>query len=283
MTSAVAIARPVARPVRAILADPEGAIGLALCALVLFVTVLGPHLAPYNPAGVDMSARLEAPSLAHPFGTDELGRDLLSRVLDGAQQSIPAAVLVVLFSALFGTLVGLVSGYFGSWVDMILMRLTDVFVGYPALLLAIAVAAALGAGLEQAAVALATVWWAGYARLARAQAAAIRFSLSIDAARSIGATDARILVRHVLPAVIGPVSVKATLDVALVIQSIAGLGFIGLGAQPPSSEWGLMIATAQQFALTSWWYAVFPGLALFVVIEAFNLTGDALTKTRARA
>jgi peptide/nickel transport system permease protein len=165
---------------------------------------------------------------------------------------------------------------------MILMRLTDVFVGYPALLLAIAVAAALGAGLEQAAVALATVWWAGYARLARAQAAAIRSSLSIDAARSIGATDARILIWHVLPSVIGPVIVKATLDVALVIQSIAGLGFIGLGAQPPSSEWGLMIATAEQFALTSWWYAVFPGLALFVVIEAFNLSGDALTKVWAR-
>ncbi len=276
------VSSPLARGFRALISDPEGAIGAGLGLLVLVVTILGPHLAPYSPSAVDMAARLAPPSLSHPFGTDELGRDLLSRVLAGAQQSVPAGLVVVLWSAIFGTIVGILSGYYGSWIDMVLMRLTDVFVGYPALLLAIAVAAALGAGLEQAVVALSVVWWAGYARLARGQAAAIRSSLSIDAARSIGATDGRILVRHVLPAVIGSVVVKATLDVALVIQSIAGLGFIGLGAQPPSSEWGLMIATAEDFALTSWWYALFPGIALFIVIEAFNLMGDALTKMHAR-
>lgn len=276
-------ATPAFRGLRTLMSDPEGAIGITLGIVVLIVTVLGPYLAPYDPSAVHMSARLAAPSLAHPFGTDELGRDLLSRVIVGAQQSIPAGLVVVVWSAFFGTAVGILAGYYGKWIDMLLMRLTDVFVGYPALLLAIAVAAALGAGLEQAVVALGTVWWAGYARLARGQAAAIRSSLSIDAARSIGASDIRILIWHVLPSVMGSVIVKATLDVALVIQSIAGLGFIGLGAQPPSSEWGLMIATSQTFAFTSWWYAVFPGIALFIVIEAFNLIGDALTKMRARA
>lgn len=274
--------RRVAAALRTFLSDPEGAIGLALCVLVLIVTVLGPALAPYSPSAIDMSARLAPPSLAHPFGTDELGRDLLSRVLAGAQESVPAGLIVVLVAGVLGSTIGLLAGYYGSWIDMVLMRLTDIFVGYPALLLAIAVAAALGAGLEQAIVALATVWWAGYARLARGQAAVVRNALSIDAARSIGASDFRILIWHVLPAVMGPLIVKATLDVALVILSVAGLGFIGLGAQPPSSEWGLMIATSQNFALNSWWYALFPGLALFLVIEAFNLTGDALTNMRSR-
>jgi peptide/nickel transport system permease protein len=258
----------------------EGRIGAVLCGLILFVTLFGNAIAPHDPDAVDIGARLEGPSGAHLLGTDELGRDMLSRVLAGAARTIPASLAVVGLALLIGGAIGIIAGYAGGWFDNAAMRVTDIFLGYPAFLLAIAVVASLGPGLWQAVVALSALWWAGYARLARGQARAMRTHAHVEAARALGASDAWILRRHVVPNIFGPILVKLAIDVALVIESIAALGFIGLGAQPPAPEWGTLIAASRNYALDAWWYPVFPGIALLIAVVGFNLLGDGVAKGR---
>jgi peptide/nickel transport system permease protein len=256
----------------------DGALGALIVFVVIFVAVFGSDIAPYSPSAISFTAQLSAPSGAHLFGTDELGRDILSRVLAGAGHTIPASLAVVGIAMAAGGVIGLVAGYVGGKVDNVLMRITDMFLGYPAFLLAIAVVSSLGPGLSQAVISLSILWWAGYARLVRTQVRLVRKLEYVEAARAVGASDKRIVFRHIAPNIVGPMLVKATVDVALVVESIAALGFIGLGAQPPSPEWGTMIATSRQYALDAWWYPVFPGIALLVTVVGFNLLGDALSR-----
>ncbi|HET7276037.1 MAG TPA: ABC transporter permease [Longimicrobiaceae bacterium] len=257
---------------------PSGVAGGLLTSGVFVLAITGPFLAPMESNHVDLSARLASPSAKHLFGTDELGRDLLSRVLDGASRTVPAAIVVVASAVVIGVALGAIAGYYGRFIDTAIMRVTDIFIGYPALLLAIAIAAALGVGMVQTVVALAAVWWAGYARLVRGQTTAVRQLLFIEAAKVNGVGGARILWSHILPNIMAPVIVKATVDLALVVESVAALGFIGLGAQPPAAEWGSMVANSQTYALQAWWYPLFPGLALLIVVLGSNLLGDGLTQ-----
>jgi peptide/nickel transport system permease protein len=256
----------------------DGALGALIVFVVIFVAIFGSDIAPYNPSAINFTAQLSGPSGAHLFGTDELGRDILSRVLAGAGQTIPASLAVVGIAMAGGGIIGLVAGYVGGKIDNVLMRITDMFLGYPAFLLAIAVVSSLGPGLSQAVISLSILWWAGYARLVRTQVRLVRNLEYVEAARAVGASDTRIVFRHIAPNIVGPMLVKATVDVSLVVESIAALGFIGLGAQPPSPEWGTMIATSRQYALDAWWYPVFPGIALLVTVVGFNLLGDALSR-----
>lgn len=242
----------------------------------MVLTVAGDLLAPYDPVKVSMKERLDPPSREHWFGTDEVGRDILSRVVVGTRVSLASSAIVIGMAALIGIPLGLIAGFTGGTVDNIAMRLTDMFLGFPALLLAIAVAAALGPGLYKGMAASALVWWPGYARLARGQALAIKQLQFVEAARSIGVPSSRILFRHVLGNTANPFIIKATMDIGYAILFVSGLGFLGLGAQPPTPEWGTMVADGRTYILEAWWYATFPGLAITTAVICFNFLGDAL-------
>lgn len=223
-----------------------------------------------------MKERLDPPTKEHWFGTDEVGRDILSRVIVGTRISLTSSAIVIGLAALIGIPLGLVAGYVGGTTDNIAMRLTDMFLGFPALLLAIAVAAALGPGLYKGMAASALVWWPGYARLARGQALVVKEQEFVEAARSIGASSTRILFRHVLGNTLNPLIIKITMDIGYAILFVSALGFLGLGAQPPTPEWGTMIADGRNYILESWWYVTFPGLAIAITVICFNFLGDAL-------
>lgn len=234
-----------------------------------------PLLAPYSPIDIDVMNRLEPPGPIHWLGTDETGRDNLSRLLYGARITLPTAVVVVLLSATVGTAIGAVAGYAGGRVDDVLMRIADVVLAFPSILLAMAITAALGSGLEHAILAIVLVSWPEFSRLMRGQVLSIRHNEYVVAASAAGATSGRILLRHVLSNAFPPVLVKATLDVGHAVIFIAGLSFLGLGAVPPAPEWGAMIAAGQsQFEY--WWVATFPGLAILSVVLGFNFLGDGL-------
>ena len=221
-------------------------------------------------------ARLLAPSLAHWFGTDEGGRDIFSRVVFGTRYSLLAAVVVLALAVTIGTTIGLVAGFAGGKIDEALMRLTDMFLAFPALVLAMGISAALGASLANSMIAIAIVWWPWYARLVRGQTLRLRQEQFVEAARASGASDARMVLRHILPNCWTPIIVQITLDVGYAILTTASLSFIGLGAQPPTPEWGAMVATGKDYILDQWWLATFPGLAIFLAVMAFNLLGDGL-------
>jgi peptide/nickel transport system permease protein len=251
-------------------------LGVALVAGLLFVTLFGPMLAPYDPYELNFPDKLEAPSRAHWFGTDELGRDIFSRVLYGARISLRSAVIVVVIAASLGTTLGTIAGFFGGWVDDIIMRISDVFMAFPGLVLAMAVSAAVGASLEAAIFAVSFVWWPIYTRLARAQVLAIREEVYVEAARSIGATNRRLMMRHVLPGVFPVLLVRMTMDSGYAVLFTASLSFIGLGAQEPTPEWGRMVATGRAWIINYAHYPTFPGLAIFYTVLAFSLLGDGL-------
>jgi peptide/nickel transport system permease protein len=250
--------------------------GAALCLIALGVAAFGRLLAPTNPDATNLVAMLKGPSSAHIFGTDELGRDLFSRVLVGASYTVPAALIVVGLAVMIGSIVGVIAGYYGGLLGNVIMRITDLFLSYPSLLLAIAVAAALGPGLSHSVLALLLVLWSGYARLAYVQVVSIRNRLYMDAARMAGTSTSRNLLRHIAPNAIAPVLIKATMDAALAVEWIAGLGFVGLGAQPPTPEWGSMISASTTYVLRAWWYVLFPCLGLLTMTLGFNLFGGAL-------
>jgi peptide/nickel transport system permease protein len=260
-------------------ANPVSAIGLVLAVGLIGVAVAAPLIAPYDPIDLDPGNRLLPPSAANWFGTDEGGRDVFSRVVFGARYSLLAAAVVLLLAVTFGTAVGLVAGFMGGKIDEALMRLTDMFLAFPALVLAMGISAALGASLANSMIAIAVVWWPWYARLVRGQTLRLRNEQFVDAARASGAGDTHTIVRHILPNCWTPIIVQVTLDVGYAILTTASLSFIGLGAQPPTPEWGAMVATGKDYILDQWWMATFPGLAIFLAVMAFNLLGDGLQET----
>jgi len=259
--------------------EPLTMVALAVIALFAIGAVLASVVAPYDPLAQDLASRLQPPSQAHWLGTDQLGRDLLSRILYGARISLIVGVVVVALAGALGTFVGLIAGYTAGLADEGLMRLTEVFLAFPPLILAMAIAGALGPSLGNAIIAIAAVTWAVYARLSRGQVLSLRRREYVEAARAIGAGRTRIIARHLLPNAIAPLLVQASFDMGSAIISAAGLSFIGFGAQPPTPEWGVMISEGRNFISTEPWLSLFPGLAILLTVGAFNLLGDALRDT----
>lgn len=250
--------------------------GLILISALVIFAAIGPSIAPYNPYGTNPINKLEGPTKTHLFGTDNLGRDILSRVLYGARISVTVAVIVLVVSGTLGTLIGIIAGYFGRGIDNILMRITDIFLAFPRLILAMAVAAALGRSLNNVVLAVAFTTWTNFARLARSQALAVKEADYVEAARASGATNWRILFVHVLPMCISPVIIQGTIAMGGIILTVAGLGFIGFGAQPPTPEWGVMVSDGRNYLPTAWWACVFPGFAIMFTVLGFNLLGDGI-------
>jgi len=252
-------------------------VGLLIIIALLVVAAFADVLAPYSPTIGDLkNARLLAPSAAHWFGTDDLGRDIYSRIIYGSRWTLYVVILVAVIAAPIGLLVGTVAGYAGGWTDAILMRITDIFLAFPKLVLALAFVAALGPGIENAVLAIAITSWPPYARIARAETLTVRNSDYIKAVQLMGASPFRIVLRHIMPLCISSLIIRVTLDMAGIILTAAGLGFLGLGAQPPLPEWGAMIASGRRFILDQWWVAAAPGVAILIVSLGFNLLGDGL-------
>ena len=257
--------------------NPMTMLGLGILLFLVFVAVLAPWLSPHDPFDQDLAARLLPPgSENYILGSDGLGRDILSRVIYGSRITLYIVTLVAIIAPVAGLFVGTVAGYAGGWADVVLMRITDIFLAFPRLVLALAFVAALGAGIENAVLAISLTAWPPYARIARAETLTIRNSDFIHAVRLQGAGPLRIITRHIWPLCISSLVVRVTLDMAGIILAAAGLGFLGLGAQPPSPEWGAMISEGRKFILDHWWVATVPGLAIFTVSLAFNLLGDGL-------
>ena len=254
-----------------------GMAGLAIIVLLVGVAVLAPLLAdPLSATTQSLETRLEPASRTHPFGTDELGRDILARIVFGARITLTIVFLVAVIVVPVGLAIGLPSGYFGGWIDVVLMRITDIFLAFPRLILALAFAAALGPGIENAVIAIALTAWPPYARLARAETLTRRRAEFIQVAELQGASHLRILATQIVPLCLPSVIIRLTLDMAGIILTAAGLGFLGLGAQPPAPEWGAMVSSGRQVLLDQWWVATIPGLAIFVTSLGFNLLGDGL-------
>jgi peptide/nickel transport system permease protein len=256
--------------------NPLALAGLGLVLLLVAVAILAPWLSPRSPLEQDLARRLLPPGAGNLLGTDELGRDILSRILYGARTTLVIVALVIVLVAPVGLAVGTVAGYAGGFVDGALMRVTDVFLAFPRLILALAFVSAIGPGLVNAIVAIACTAWPPYARIARAETLTIKNSEFIAAARLQGASPLRILWSHVVPLCTSSLVVRVTLDMAGIILTAAGLGFLGLGAQPPLPEWGAMISSGRKFVLDQWWVAAMPGIAIFIVSVGFNLLGDGL-------
>jgi len=259
-------------------ANGPALVGSAILLCLVFAALFAPLLAPHSPVAGDLAgARLMPPlSSGYLLGTDDQGHDILSRLLFGSRLTLVVVVLVAIVTAPLGLLVGTTAGYAGGWVDAVLMRITDIFLAFPKLVLALALVAALGPGIENAVIAIALTSWPPYARIARAETLAIRNSDYVAAVRLMGAAPARIVLRHVVPMCLSSLIVRVTLDMAGIILIAAGLGFLGLGAQPPLPEWGAMIASGRRFILDQWWVATMPGLAILFVSLGFNLVGDGL-------
>lgn len=254
----------------------SGYVGTAVIALLVLAAVIGPWVEPLSPSHQDFTALLQSPRGAHPLGTDQLGRDVLSRLLSGARISLLLGVTVVLCSGIVGAVVGLVAGFVGGLVESAFMRLADLFLAFPKLILAIAVSASLGPSLKNLLIAVSLTWWPEYARLARSVVIVLKHAEYVDAARVLGVPRRALMTRHMLPAVIPQIVVKGTMDVGFSIVYIAGLSFIGLGIQPPTAEWGLMVADGRQSIQSAWWVSTFPGLAILLAGLAFNLAGEAI-------
>ncbi len=253
--------------------------GLTIVSLLLVIAVFGVMFVPFPDhvtGGIETAARFQPPSARHWFGTNELGQDIFSLVIAGTRISLLSGFGVVMIAAFVGGLVGGVAGYLGGWVDEVLMRLTDLMLTLPSLILAMAVAAALGAGLDHMVFAISLSWWPGFARLVRGEVLAKKEDLFVQAALALGASDVRILFRHVLPNVVSPVIVKMSLDMGFAILAVAALGFIGIGVKPPTPEWGSLLSTARGYLPDYWWTAIFPGMAIFIAVFGFNLLGDGL-------
>ncbi len=256
--------------------------GLLIVITLILIAVTAPWIVPFpeealgKPHTPVSQYKLLPPNRTNLFGTDDLGRDIFSRVLYGTRISLRIGILVVTIVLLIGVPLGAVAGTLGGRIDELIMRVTDMFLGFPSLLLAIAIAASLGAGLTNAMIAISLTWWPWYTRLVRAQAFSIREQPFVEAARSVGLSRSTITFRHILPNCLSPVLIMATMDIGYVILTAAGLSFIGLGAKPWDPEWGVMVATGRRVILHHWWYPVFPGLAIFIAVLGFNLFGDGL-------
>ncbi|MBB6486190.1 D,D-dipeptide ABC transporter permease [Rhizobium lusitanum] len=256
--------------------SPLTLVGITIILLLVFVIIAAPWIAPYNPDKVSLIARLRPPSAAHWFGTDEVGRDLFSRVIYGSRASCGAAFMIVLISMSVGVLIGCFSGVVGGRIDTGIMRLMDVIMALPALVLAMALAAALGPSLFNSMLAVAIVRIPAYVRLARGQTLSLREQIFVKASRTFGASPFYILRWHILPNVMSPIIVQSTLDLGSVVLIAAALSFIGLGAQPPTAEWGALVSSGRSYMLDQWWYATFPGLAILLSAISCNLVGDGI-------
>lgn len=256
--------------------NPLTLAGLLIVLVVAAIALLAPMISPYDPDMIDWTARLEGPSRSHPFGTDEVGRDIMSRVFWGARLSVGVGLMIVGIAVSAGVLIGSVAGFSGGIGDVVIMRLMDMVLAFPSLVLAMALSAALGPNLRNAMLAIAFVRVPVYVRLVRGQALAVREREYVRAARTFGAKAAWIVRRHILPNTMTPVMVQATLDIGGAILTAAALSFLGLGAQQPTAEWGAMVSAGRRFILDQWWYASFPGAAIFVTAIGFNLFGDGL-------
>ena len=261
---------------RRLIANPLSAAGLALVLFAVVVALAAPLIAPADPIAMMPDLRLQPPSLAHWMGTDDGGRDILSRIIFGTRSSLLTALGILAVASVTGTAIGLAAGYFGGWVDEILMRITDMFLAFPALVLAMGLAATLGPSLFNAMLATAVVWWPWYARLVRGQALHLKQEAFVEAARVSGASALRIAFHHILRNCLTPIIVQMSLDIGYAILTLASLSFIGLGAQPPTPEWGSMVSVGRDYFLDQWWMVTFPGLAIFLAVMAFNLLGDGL-------
>ena len=251
--------------------------GLVIVGILLLVAIFAPWIAPHDPLTQDLSRRLLPPGTpGNILGTDDFGRDILSRIIHGARITLYIIALVAVTAPVLGLLIGTVAGYFGGWIDAVLMRLTDIFLAFPRLILALALVAVLGPGIENAVLAIALTAWPPYARVARAETLTVRSSDYIAAIRLQGASAPRIIAGHVVPMCLPSVIIRVTLDMAGVILTAAGLGFLGLGVQPPLPEWGAMISAGRKYLFEQWWVATMPGLAIFIVSLGFNLLGDGL-------
>ena len=264
------------RTFRRIRRKPLLVVGTVIVLCILILAAFPNQIAPYNPVKSNLSHRLEAPSAEHWFGTDTLGRDILSRVIHGSRISVMTGFFVVFFAASVGSLLGAVAGFFGGAIDQIIMRAVDVLIAFPYLILAMALAAALGPSLVNTMIALIIVWAPRYARMMRGQVIQTMTCEYVESAKGIGAGRMRILLSHVLRNCFEPVLIKGTLDVGTTIMYAAALSFIGLGAQPPTPEWGAMVSQSRAYMLHSWWYTTFPGLAILVATLGFNLMGDGI-------
>lgn len=262
--------------VRRIVYSPLTLLGLLLVIVILGTATFAPLIAPYSPTEVNLLAKLQGPSAAHWFGTDEVGRDIFSRIVYGTRISLKIGLLVVAIAFPIGTILGAVAGYVGGKVDQVIMRMTDIFLSFPGIILAMSIAAALGPSIENVLLALAITWWPWYTRIVRSSVLSIKNSEFIEASRAVGANPIRILFKEVIPNSIAPASIQASLDLGFVILAAAGLSFIGLGAQPPSPEWGAMLSSSREIIRDAWWAATFPGVAILLTVLGFNLLGDGL-------
>jgi peptide/nickel transport system permease protein len=262
--------------VRHLAGNPSSLFGLVVISVLIVLAVFAPLIATQDPYLQNLQAVLQPPSGAHFFGTDEVGRDVFSRIVYGSRITLTIIALVAVIVGPIGLAVGTLAGYFGGWFDTVLMRVTDIFLSFPSLILSLAFVAALGAGLENAIVAIALTSWPPIARLARAETLTLRGADYVSAAKLQGASSGRIIWKSIVPMCMPSVLVRLTLSMATVILTAAGLGFLGLGAQPPAPEWGTMLADAREFVLRAWWVVTLPGLAILITVLAFNLLGDGL-------
>ena len=251
-------------------------VGAALVLFMVVVSIAAPMLSSYEPLRMSPADRLQPPSAEHPFGTDQLGRDVMTRVMYGGRLSLPMGVAPIAVAALAGLILGLISGFYGRWVDLVLMRIVDVWIAFPPILLALAVVTILGTGLTNIMIALGIAWIPYYARMVRGSVLEAKQRVYVDAARALGGLDLRIILRHVLPNVMTPIMVMSSMGVANAILAGAALSFLGLGAQAPAPEWGTSLADARQFIRLGWWVGLFPGLAIAVTVLGANLMGDGL-------
>jgi peptide/nickel transport system permease protein len=261
------------RRLRALRRNPMAMIGLTVIVLWILIALMAPLIAPYGPLTQKIADRLQPPSSQYWFGTDELGRDVFSRVIYGARISIPIGFVVILFAMTVGSLIGASAGYIGGVYDLLIMRVADITLAFPSIVLALAIAAVLGPGITNALIAMVLVWWPEYARLMRGQVLSIRNNEYVLASAALGASNSRILFLHILPNAFAPILVKASLDAGSAILNIAALSFIGLGAVPPTPEWGAMISLGR-YKFYNWWMTTFPGLAILTAVLGYNFFGD---------
>ncbi|MBO0334604.1 ABC transporter permease [Sneathiella sp. CAU 1612] len=254
-------------------------IGLLIIAGFMFLVIFGPSIVPYPEdalGATHIEQKLQPPSAEHWFGTDEVGNDVFTRVVIGARVSLQIGLIITGISMLIGVPLGIIAGYVGGWVEESIMRITDIFLSIPGLILAIAIVGVLGPGIGNAMLAISLVWWPGYVRLVQAKTLSLKSAIYVDAARSMGASKMRIVFVHILPNCLSPIIVKVSMDMGMAILYAASLGFLGLGAQPPFPEWGAMISVGRNYLPDWWWYSFFPGLAIFLTVLGFNLLGDGL-------
>ena len=259
--------------------SPLSVIGFCFVLIFLIIALIGPWIITYPgdiKGAIHMDQKLRPPSSKYPFGTDEVGRDIYSRVIIGTRLSLQIGLIIICVAMGIGVPLGIIAGYFGGWVSEIIMRITDIFLSIPGLLLALAIVGALGPGIKNAMLALSIVWWPGYVRLVQGKTLSLREESFVEAAKSIGASKLRIVFNHILPNCTSPIIVKASMDMGMAILFAANLGFIGVGAQPPIPEWGAMISTGRNYLPDHWWMATFPGLGILITVLGFNLLGDGL-------